>query len=351
MESDIGGAALAVKPETDHRILVLDGWRGLAILGVLIDHFFTSNILNLGRFGVELFFVLSGRLMADILFVRETPLRVFFPRRFSRIYPALFCFATILFLVSVIFHPFDISPTVYLSSLFFTMNYVAIVWDVSPATDHIWSLSIEEHMYLLLGALAALSRWRRGIPTWWIIVGLAAFGIVNGIVQTEIGRLHYHNVYWRTDVRGSSILISVAFYLWLNARDTRPWLLAQPLTPVLCALAAVLLSFGIVPDPIKYSLATLFLAISVSTITQAPSWCTAVLGSRVLTVLGVGSYSLYLWQQPFSLIPDPWVKYASFAAIGAIAFISYRFVEQPARIALNRLLTPTLHPAPAGPAA
>jgi peptidoglycan/LPS O-acetylase OafA/YrhL len=74
------------------RLSALDGWRGLAILGVLFDHFVTKSGINLGRFGVELFFVLSGRLMAEILFVQKMPLNVFFLRRFSRVYPALFVF-------------------------------------------------------------------------------------------------------------------------------------------------------------------------------------------------------------------------------------------------------------------
>jgi peptidoglycan/LPS O-acetylase OafA/YrhL len=333
-----------VKPETEHRIPVLDGWRGLAIIGVLIDHFVSSEGLNFGRFGVELFFVLSGRLMADILFVRETPLKVFFPRRFSRIYPALFCFATILFVVANLFHPFDISPSVYLSSLFFTMNYVAIFWDVTPATDHLWSLSIEEHCYLLLGLLAAITRWRRGFPYWWVIVALIALAILNGVYQTYVGRLHYHNVYWRTDVRGASLLISVAFYLWLRPRDPRPWLLAQGWTPVAFFLAGLALNINAVPDPIKYSLGTLCLAVSVSTLAQAPAPVAAVLRSRVLTMFGVGSYSLYLWQQPFALIATPALRYASLLFIGVVAWASYNGIEQPARRALNRLLAPRLHP-------
>src|SRR5690242_20540314 len=81
------------------RVGYLDGWRGAAILSVLFGHFVTSQGLNLGRFGVELFFVLSGRLMAEILFVRQTPLKTFFPRRLARIYPALFVFAVVVFVV------------------------------------------------------------------------------------------------------------------------------------------------------------------------------------------------------------------------------------------------------------
>jgi len=84
-------------------ISALDGWRGLAILGVLFDHFVTKSGINLGRFGVELFFVLSGRLMAEILFVQKMPLD-FFLRRFSRVYPALFVFVLAMGLTSLALH-------------------------------------------------------------------------------------------------------------------------------------------------------------------------------------------------------------------------------------------------------
>ena len=336
---------MAPRPETEHRIPVLDGWRGLAILGVLIDHFLGAQGINLGRFGVELFFVLSGRLMADILFVRRTPLRVFFPRRFSRVYPALFCFATIMFAVAQLFKPFDIAPSVYLAALCFTMNYTAIFWEVTPAIDHLWSLAVEEHCYMLLGALAALGRWQPRLPVVPIILLLVGLAILDGLYQTYVWRLHYHNAFWKTDVRGASILISVAVYLSWQARAIRPAWLTQPMTPVWFALAGVALNFNILPDPVKYSLGTLCLAVAVTTLEQVPRPVAAVLRSRFLTLLGVGSYSLYLWQQPFSLIPDPALKYASFVAIAALAALSYGLVEQPARKALNRWLTPHLHPA------
>lgn len=52
-----------------NRILYLDGVRGLAIVLLMVGHFLTTRGVNFGRLGVELFFVLSGRLMAEILFV------------------------------------------------------------------------------------------------------------------------------------------------------------------------------------------------------------------------------------------------------------------------------------------
>ena len=77
------------------RLAYLDGWRGLSITLVLIGHFFPVPGINLGVLGVEFFFVLSGRLMAEILFIERYPLKKFFKRRFSRIYPALLVYVLV----------------------------------------------------------------------------------------------------------------------------------------------------------------------------------------------------------------------------------------------------------------
>lgn len=51
------------------RITYLDGWRGVSILLVLASHTFHSD--GVADAGVQMFFALSGRLMADILFVER----------------------------------------------------------------------------------------------------------------------------------------------------------------------------------------------------------------------------------------------------------------------------------------
>ena len=335
---------MATTPETEHRVPVLDGWRGLAVLGVVFDHYVTNHGLNLGRFGVEMFFVLSGRLMAEILFVRRSPLTVFFPRRFSRIYPALVCFVILLALFAAATGVFAISPSVVLAGLFFTMNYTAIWWDVSPAIDHLWSLAIEEHCYLLLGALAALSRWQPRFPVRAVVMVLVVLAIGNGAWQTWGEGHRYHNVYWRTDVRGASILMSVAVFLWWQSATPKAEWLRWPWTPVLLTIAGTLLNLNAVPDPVKYSVGTLCLAVAVATLPQVSPLVARVLRSRTLTMFGVGSYSLFLWQQPFSLIEEPAWRYASLGLVALLAYASYVLVEKPARRLLNRWMTPSLHP-------
>jgi Acyltransferase family len=87
--------------ERGGRIGYLDGWRGIAIVLVLLGHFAPVDAANLGTLGVDFFFVLSGRLMAEILFIKRVSLPAFYLRRFSRVYPGLLAFVV---LAALFFH-------------------------------------------------------------------------------------------------------------------------------------------------------------------------------------------------------------------------------------------------------
>lgn len=323
--------------ETEQRIAYLDGWRGAAILGVLIDHFIKTRFLNLGRFGVEMFFVLSGILMADILFVRKKRLRDFFPRRFSRTYPALLLFATTLFLAAQLSHLFHISPLAYLSAITSTTNYYSIYVERTPVFDHIWSLSIEEQTYLFLGIVAWSSRRFAFNPLIPIIAG-ALFGFANGAIHTFIFHENYYATYWRTDVRGASILVGAVTYLIFNSAENRLNRIHDGYVATL-GILAILFSSDYLPDPVKYTAGTVFLAISLVLLHESPRGVMAFFSSRVMVAIGTISYSLYLWQQPFGKLLRHTEKIAALPLVFLIAWASYRFVERPARAYLNNLWT------------
>lgn len=173
--------------ETGRRIGILDGWRGISILAVLIGHFFEGKIPNIGlaSWGVELFFVLSGRLMADILFVRQAPLLEFYRRRLSRIVPAL-----AVFLVIVWFFTLNTSiqfkPIAAITSIIFVFNYAYVfVGHHVLAIDHTWSLCVEEHTYILLGLLALAARiWKWRVKP--ILIAVALLSLLDGLISSVL---------------------------------------------------------------------------------------------------------------------------------------------------------------------
>ncbi len=328
---------MSQKLEAGRRDTALDGWRGVAILGVLFDHFVTRSYLNLGRFGVEMFFVLSGMLMADILFVKRTPVPTFFARRFARIYPAMAVFATLVFAFALLTGLADVPGPAYASVLTLTANYVCVFWRRTYDYDHIWSLCVEQHTYFVLGLVAALGRWRGGRPV-PLAAGLAGLAILDGAVFTWGFDWRYNDVYWRTDVRGASILIGAVAFMTVRgasagwrARLARPWL-----CPGLAA-ASLLLNVNDVPDPVKYSLGTVAVAFCAATLAQAPRWFQLAFDNRALTAVGAASYSIYLWQEPFNEVDGALFKLELLPLGLLCGVVSYRYVEGPARRVLNRL--------------
>lgn len=320
------------RPE-NARVRYLDGWRGLALIGVLIDHYIGKHGVNTGRLGVEMFFILSGRLMAEILFVRDTTLRNFIARRVSRIYPALFVFVIGMALVTWATGWNVPSFGQFLSAITFTANYARLWIGEDRVMDHIWSLCVEEHSYILLGVVAlAWRRWR--FPLVPALIALALAFMLNGAIETALG-LPYETVYWRSDTRAASILAGGIAFLLL--RREAPPLLAGSWMPLILGVAGVVLSFKAVPDPIKHSLGTVCLAMSLVLMARAPSFARAILEHPLLVQTGLWSYSIYLWQQPFFRLGVamhvPRLALLPLAVV--IGVISFHVVEQPARRWLN----------------
>lgn len=318
------------------RLGFLDGWRGVAIFLVLLGHFVPSPVLSTGRLGVELFFVLSGRLMAEILFVRQVPFGRFYQRRISRILPALWVYCLTMWALTAIFPVFNVQAVDVLQALTFTLNYFRAGSDgMSTHIDQVWSLCIEEHAYVFLSLVALGHRrwnWNPGIIL-WCVAWLAA---ANGAVQTWLLHMNYYEVFWRTDVRIAAVLFSAASYLTI-----RPYLETRPgrfrtLLPLVAGVLGLALNTYPVPDPIKHSLGTLLLAISVTTVDFAFAPLLAALELKAIQLLGVWSFSLYLWQQPFAALHNEQNSLLYMALLFIPALASFYLVENPAREFLNR---------------
>jgi hypothetical protein len=90
-----------------------------------------------------------------------------------------------------------------------------------------------------------------------------------------------------------------------------------------------------VPDPIKYSIGTLSLAFALVTISCTWSSVTKLLSHPALTYVGIWSFSLYLWQQPFMLKQPYYSKSLLLITLVMVSLTSFYFLERPARRFLN----------------
>ena len=326
-------AATPHPPLKPPHLRYLDGWRGLAITAVLIGHFVYVPFINLGRVGVELFFVLSGRLMADVLFLKNYPLPDFFRRRIARVWPGLFVFVLAMLAAYARPGPRHVSPLDALGALTFILNYVAAAGHLCPVLNHIWTLCVEEHSYLFLAGIAFLARRYRSHAV-GLCLGAAAVCILSGAYQSLILNGNYDTVYWRTDARASSILLACG--LCLASAQGRPIRIPSA-APLILGLVGLLLNFNAIPDTLKYSLGTACLALAICTLDHAPAWTTRFLSHALPVQIGLWSFSLYLWQQPFSVVPTQHHhRLLLLLAVIPCALASFYLVEQPARQYLNK---------------
>jgi peptidoglycan/LPS O-acetylase OafA/YrhL len=141
------------------RVPELDGIRGIAILTVLLYHFFSYTMLHgswtglarvLGRatengsHGVDLFFVLSGFLITGILLDTRSDahyFRNFYARRALRILPLYY---TVLLIILLCYR----HSGSYVLLSFFHLSNISPILGVTMVNGSMWSLSVEEHFYL-----------------------------------------------------------------------------------------------------------------------------------------------------------------------------------------------------------
>ncbi len=339
-------------------IPTLDGWRALAVVAVIFFHgktyrwgpLSTVPIAHFGRFGVDLFFGISGLLICTRLLEEERlrgriHLAGFYIRRVLRIQPPSLLVLAVVSLLMVI-HVLPAGWPGVLAALTFTRNYLPRHPAQAQAvfTGHFWSLAVEEHFYLLLPAFLVLCRRFRAR----ILLAAAALDILWATVSVYNSRGFEWDLY-STD-RCIYFLIFPAGLAVLLQRDSfrqRAVAMLQP-WPVLAVSLAVLLVVHI-GNPLT---ALVVAALILSTVLHPGSRIGRLLEAAPLRYLGKISFGLYLWQelfftdhylgpvlQPLGLLEQaPW----NFIAAFALAAASYHLLEKPCMRLGHRLARPAL---------
>jgi peptidoglycan/LPS O-acetylase OafA/YrhL len=342
----------------------LDGWRAIAIAGVLADHATTIFIsrggwyshLRTGANGVSLFFAISGFLICSRLVEEEQlsghiSLRGFYIRRACRILPAALTYLGILAILALLGWV-TVTPLEWSSCIFFFRNYLPPEWiraGWGGSTIHFWSLAVEEHFYLIWPALLVLSgRVRARTAAAILAVAVAVWrwwDFHHQIVNRYLPGLLFPS---RTDVRLDALLIGCLAALILAEPRWREWLVRR-FTPAVwfaCALAYV--AYQVATRRHDYGLheSVLLAALVAGTVLRPETWVGKALENAAVRWVGRLSYSLYLWQQIF-LVPAghgplfllqrfPW----NFIPLLLVAVLSYELIERPMVRLGHRLAAP-----------
>ena len=326
------------------RIPTLDGWRAIAIAAVALHHIgrgfylsedaYASDITRFGAFGVDIFFGLSGLLITNLLLDEwrhhdSFDLPGFYVRRAFRILPPYLTYLLACTVAGLWRTPWEAA-----GCLLFFRNYVPDQL-VGDSTQHLWSLAVEEHFYLLWPGLLFLLKPRRGRTAAFLLA--CAFGVWR-MVESQLAAPTLPAIpsHFRTDLRLDALLWGCLFAFLLNDPVQREKIAAQLRWPVWLAVACVFVACIAFYSPLSSMwLACLIPILLVGTATH-PTWLfSRFLDWAPVAWLGRISYSLYLWQQLFLVAGWQHPAYAwtrwpldLFACL-ATAAISYYCVEKP----------------------
>lgn len=353
--------------ERNGRISTLDGWRGVAILLVLAQHsaqysrFVHQPWANLGTFGVYIFFVLSGyiitmRLIEEREKTSSISLPNFYLRRAFRILPPVFAYLITLYLLARFFNLGGFRSSEINGALFFFRNYQFAAHPGGMFTAHFWSLSIEEHFYLIWPMLLLWMRNRRAL--WFAAIAAVAcsvwriYDLANPVSLLPGSTPALRSL--RTDSMVDGLLVGSALALVLAVPSARAFIVRhfpEGLPLMLGALLLLNLMFThSLPSLITFTLIALLLAF---TLVIEKGFTYERLNAAPLLWIGRISYSLYVWQQLFLFHSSGWLSIFPFNLMCAfaVASCSYYLLERPATAfgkklyKRNRYAPPTLEPA------
>lgn len=329
----------------------IDGLRSIAILPVLAYHA-NSSWMPGGFVGVDIFFVISGFLITSIIYrdmmEGSFSIKNFYERRARRILPALFfMLAVVLMLGWVMLLPtffselataslFSIS---FLSNVFFwnEIGYFSTAAEYWPLI-HTWSLSVEEQFYLLFPlGLLVLTRLQKPAALKVAIIGV----VVASFFFCLVGTYRYPSAtfyllptrFWEL---GVGAMIALGVVKLPDSRTAREW--SAGFGALLIVLSLILYSEEVGFPGWWALLPVLGSALVISSGDQTR--LAVVLSSAPLVLVGMVSYSLYLWHWPILAfarhlngsinLPFGWLVMCILLSFGA-AFFSWRYIEEPFR--------------------
>ncbi|MCW2783677.1 MAG: acyltransferase [Marmoricola sp.] len=334
----------------------LDGLRAIAVYLVLLYHARLSQVTG-GFIGVDLFFVLSGFLVSNVIFAEidkrgRFSLGGFYARRVRRLLPAavLVVVATSVafVIVSDVVRRISMVSDARAALLYYanwhflsqSTDYFAQDLEPSPFL-HFWSLAVEEQFYIFFPILIAIlvRRATRFARATAVVCGILFAGSVASQIFWAFREPNH--AYYGTDARLYQLLAGVLLALLLRAR---PQVLAGVRGRVLsvAGIVAILLFASNRVDvsaSVRGFVATGASVAVIGGLTMLPDgWLARLLSRPTPVYLGKISYGTYLWHWPVILVlrevltVRPYTIAAlAFALSTGLAALSYQIFELPIR--------------------
>lgn len=332
----------------------IDGLRAIAVLSVVGYHAFPAWVRG-GFVGVDIFFVISGFLISNIIFENlergSFSFLEFYSRRIKRIFPALLvvliaCFAFGWF--ALLAEEYSQLGKHIAAGAGFVSNLV--LWRESGYFDnlaetkpllHLWSLGIEEQFYILW-PLTMWAAWKSRMNLFVISVAVIAVSFalnIYGINKYATATFYSPQTrFWE--------LVCGSLLAWYALHRKKYFdLLAANFGNILSIAGVVFLGLGILLTTRQSAfpgwwsvLPVLGAVLIIAAGTQA--WINrVVLSNRVIVWFGLISFPLYLWHWPLlsfawiveSQTPGRGIRLAAVATSIFLAYFTHRLIEHPIR--------------------
>jgi peptidoglycan/LPS O-acetylase OafA/YrhL len=330
--------------------------RAVAVLLVVLNHAHVPGLTG-GYIGVDVFFVISGFLITGLL-TREQErtgtisILKFYGRRMRRIMPA----AALVLIATVVasYHWLGyirgahIAEDAEWSSVFLANFHFASVGTSylhsteAPSTlRHFWSLAVEEQFYVVWPALFVLlglsrkvikSRLMLIVPVGVIIVASYVFSIVyTGRDATD--------AYFSPFTRACELAAGALLALLATETAKMPHALRTFLS-VAGMAGIVVAAFAFTDDTVFPGAAVAVPVLATcAVIAGGSSAADGVYNVKPVQLIGLWSYSLYLWHWPVLIIaeenlghvPSGWIRLLLVAGSIALAAATYYLIENPIR--------------------
>jgi peptidoglycan/LPS O-acetylase OafA/YrhL len=339
----------------------VQGLRAVAILLVVLFHAGIPGITG-GYVGVDVFFVISGFVITGVLLrergtTRRTSLVHFYGRRARRIIPA----ASLVIVVTVVAAYHFLGPltghenavdgqwaAVFLANFHFAASQTNYLASQQPpsALQNYWSLAVEEQFYIVYPTIFLITaglarnislRARLTVVLSAVIVASYAFSVVYTSSNASAAFFSPLTRAWELAL---GALIAVGSDSLRRLPRTWAMLMSWAGLGAIIVASVTLTSASVYPGTLV-AIPVVGAGLVIAGGTSEPRWgAERVLRQRPFQLLGLISYSLYLWHWPILMIATErqgvsslpvWDNVLWLLVATVLAVVTYRLLENPVR--------------------
>ncbi|MFV4839005.1 acyltransferase family protein [Citrobacter freundii] len=334
----------------------IDGMRAIAVLSVVIFHYFPNAIPG-GFVGVDIFFVISGYLITSIILKSSSTSNFsfvdFYKRRALRIFPSLLIvliFSIVIGWVYLFQSDYKSLGKHIFSGSFFISNF--ILWSESGYFDsqsylkpllHLWSLGIEEQFYLIWPVIIILcfkfKNTHKIILISCVLIYFLSYLCSIATMDTPGGANYYSPASRFWELMAGAIIASIKF-VGVNTNIFR----YMSLYGTLLLMLSMYIIDNKLPFPGYIALMPVLGATLIIASDGNSDLSSKVLSSKPFVFIGKISYPFYLWHWPiysfyktvFSSTPNNKTLCVLVAISFVLSILTYFFIEKPIRFSKRK---------------